>query len=238
MWYILYNSLVTRFRILRFFLAVVLLIFTVIILVTITWPAPSEKNIFHLPFVIDEKYQLDGNRWLTWDYPLYARVDDTEMVKLTLDISEMNNISTTESSNSSKAVGRNQNVFDTYNVIAEARLDLEGMKISPQGSILESLTPGEKANFYWKLTPTDTGIVRGTLWFYVDLIPKKGGDLTQIPVIAKPIEIQVNSLMGIPVSFWRWLCALGILLSSVLIFPFLEERLMKFRRPSHKKNEI
>jgi len=60
------------------------------------------------------------------------------------------------------------NLYETHHVIAEARMDMAGMQISPPDLSSQTLLPGQSIRFFWSIRPSDVGLYRGTVWRTID----------------------------------------------------------------------
>jgi hypothetical protein len=130
------------------------------------------------------------------------------------------------------------NLYETHNVIAEARLDMAGMEVQPPGTISEPLTQGQSVTFYWSVRPEDAGKYEGTVWLHLRAVPRDGGEEIRIPVSVQFLEIEANSFFGIfSGGLARGVGAIGSVVGSVLGFPFFEDivRLI-FRKPRRKRS--
>jgi hypothetical protein len=107
-------------------------------------------------------------------------------------------------------------------VLAEARMDMAGVDIRPNDTVSETLLPRQKVTFYWSVLPNNLGVYKGTVWFYLHFIPKTTGVESRQALSAELIQIESTSFLGLRANPARWLGLGGILVSSVLGFPFLE----------------
>jgi hypothetical protein len=82
---------------------------------------------------------------------------------------------------------------------------------------------GQPLTFYWSIRPQDIGILRGTLWIFLVMVPKDGGADQRQPLLALPVDIEAISVLGVPANVARWIGVIGASLSAVLGFPFLEK---------------
>ncbi len=89
----------------------------------------------------------------------------------------------------------NGGVYDEYNVIAEARLDLSLADVRPADTVSAALVEGGGATFYWEVNPREEGALRGTVWLYLRFVPKAGGEETRQPVSAQLVEVHSKSLL-------------------------------------------
>lgn len=180
-------------------------------------PTPLPEKV--LPPAIPEM------RMLTLEYPAKIRAGDSDVVRLTLELDENGNLTPTVSAAGNVISGQVvviPNLYETHNVLAEARLDMAGIDVRPAETISETLLPGQKVTFYWSLLPAEIGNYKGTVWFYLHFIPKAGGLESRQAISAQPVEIEATSFFGLGARSARWLGAIGSLLSSVLGLPFLE----------------
>ncbi len=108
----------------------------------------------------------------------------------------------------------------TDNQVLEARLELAGIVGQPQGSISETMQPGQTIRFAWDLSAAQPGDFHGTLWVYLDRVPKAGGDVDRQALLALPVEIAARApLLGLPVPVTRWVGALGFVFGFLLALP-------------------
>ncbi len=174
-------------------------------------------------------------RRLTVEWPPLVRVGDADVIRLTLEVDEGGQVTPTAEYAGHQVGGETvviPDVFDTHTVLAEARLDMAGVQISPAGVTTEALLPGRSVTFYWSVRPTETGRYRGTVWFFLRFIPLAGGPESRSALAAMPIEIEAISLLGLRARTARWLGAVGTFVGGALGFPFFEDivRLLFKRR--------
>jgi hypothetical protein len=168
---------------------------------------------------------IPETRLLTLDFPPKIRAGDSDVVRLTLEMDENGNLTPTVSSPGNIINGTVvtiPNIYDSYNVLAEARLDMAGVDVRPNDTVSETLLPGQKITFYWSVLPNDVGVYRGTVWFYLHFLPKSTGVESRQALSAQPIEIEATSFLGLRANPARWLGFAGTIVSSVLGMPFLE----------------
>jgi hypothetical protein len=113
------------------------------------------------------------------------------------------------------------NIYATHNVRTEARLDMAGIQAYPSEPVSQSLLPGEAVTFTWRIKSERTGISRGTVWAYLDFLPRDGGADIQLPIYSQVIEIPVISLFGLSGPSARIIGIIGILISFLLVFDSL-----------------
>jgi hypothetical protein len=181
---------------------------------------PTQAQVVELPPAVPEM------RMLTLEYPPSIRAGDSDRVRLTLEVDDQGNLTPTVSVEGNITQGQVvviPNVYETHNVLAEARLDLAGVDVRPSETISETLLPGQKATFFWSVKPSDIGNFKGTVWFYLHFVPKADGVESRQALSAQIIEINSTALFGIKAGVARWLGLAGTFIGSILGFPFLEQ---------------
>ncbi len=167
-------------------------------------------------------------RMLVLEYPPGIRAGDSDVVRLTLEVDDRGNITPTAELDGNVTEGEViefPDLFETHNVLAQARLDMAGMEVRPSGEISEPLRPGQSVTFYWSLRPEDVGNYRGTVWFYLTYIPLDGSPESRQALSSQVIEIQATSFFGMDAGTARVAGLVGTALGSVLGMPFFEEAL-------------
>jgi len=181
---------------------------------------PTAGPVIEMPPAIPEM------RLLTLEFPPKIRAGDSDVVRLILEMDENGGLTPTVSSAGNVTRGETviiPNLFDTHNVLAEARLDLAGVNVRPSETISETLLPRQKITFYWSINPGDVGNFKGTVWFYLHFIPKTSAGIESRQALsAQPIEIEATSFFGLGATPARWLGIVGTFIGSLLGFPFLE----------------
>ncbi len=176
-------------------------------------------------------------RRLTLEYPPYIRVGDSDIIRLTLEVDTLGNITPTAESQGNIVQGKIvqiPNVFDMHDVFAEARLDIAGLKIQPPDVQSEALTQDQAATFYWSVQPTDSGTFRGTAWFYLRFVDKTSGAESRQTVSAQRVEIDANNFLGLSGGAARTAGGIGSVIGAVLGFPFADDILRRLYRRLNK----
>jgi hypothetical protein len=150
-------------------------------------------------------------RSLSVDYPPAIRAGEADLVRLTVEMD--------------KQVVGIPNVYDTHDVLAEARLEMGGIQVRPPDTVSEPLLPGQSVTFFWSVQPNETGRFKGTLWFYLRFVPKNGGPETRQAISAQEIEIESTTLFGLRAEAARGLGLAGAFFSTLLDLPFLIDAL-------------
>lgn len=125
-------------------------------------------------------------------------------------------------------------LYESHNVIAEAKFDITGLRVSPPELISQTLSKGQVVNFYWSIRSTEVGIYRGTIWFYLRFVDKVSGEESRKTVSAQIVEIQAVNFLGLPVNLVRTAGGVGSVVGMLIGFPFLEDVVsfvLKRRKP-------
>lgn len=162
---------------------------------------------------------INEARRLVLEWPATIRTGDADIVRLTLDIDASGNLTPTAEIAGHKTRGQVveiPNLYETHRVLAEARLDLAGMQVSPGDLVSQPLLPGQPVTFYWSVSPQQENTYRGVVWFYLRFIPIRGGAESQRTISAQTIEIRAVNLLGLSGAPARLLGGVGVLIGSLL----------------------
>jgi len=179
-------------------------------------------------------------RRITLEFPPQIRVGDSDRVRLTLEVDDSGNIVPTAEIEGNVVTGEVveiPNLYETHHVIAEAKFDIAGMQVSPSEIFSQTLSQGQSVTFYWSVRPQETGVYRGTIWFYLRFVDNVSGEESQKTVSAQLVEIEAVSLMGIPTGLVRMFGGVGSVVGAIIGFPFFEDivRFIFGKRKSLKK---
>jgi hypothetical protein len=187
---------------------------------TPTAEQPSEPLLVAPPPAILE------SRRLTLEYPPKIRTGDSDVIRLTLEVDTLGNLTPTAEVQGNILKGgivQIPNLFDTHNVIAEARLDLAGPEVRPGDTISEPLLQGQSVTFYWSVRPVSAGTYRGTAWFFLRFIDKVNGTESRKAISAQQIQIESTNLFGLNGNLARTAGGIGSIIGAVLGFPFIDD---------------
>lgn len=178
---------------------------------------------------------LTESRRLNLEWPLKLREGDSGIVKMTLEVDDQGNLTPTAEIEGNVVRGQTvviQNLYDTHNVVAEARLDMAGIDVSPEGEVSEPLRPGQSATFFWNLHATQVGNLKGTVWLHLRFIPLNGNEPeSRTMVSAQVIDVEIVNFLGLGGTPARWVGGLGTLVGSIFgldnVIPWIWGRLRK-----------
>ena len=178
-------------------------------------------------------------RRLNLEWPPKLREGDSGVVKLVLEVDDQGNLTPTAEVEGNVVRSETveiENLYDTHNVVAEARLDMAGVDISPMGEISEPLRPGQSATFFWNIRTPQVGRYKGTVWLHLRFIPLNGDEPdSRTMVSAQVIDVDSVNFLGLGGTPARLLGSVGALVGSVLgldnVIPWIWGRIRKKSRP-------
>lgn len=163
---------------------------------------PPRRETVTLPLLpADGMPSLPEARTIHLMFSSVMRAGDAQIVELNL---------------SADGEAEDNRLYEEYNVIVEARLDLPFADVRPADVVSTALVEGGAATFYWEVNPRDVGELRGTVWLYLRLVPKAGGDETRQPVSAQLIGIRSKSVLGRTGSQARAAGVVGLIVGLAL----------------------
>jgi hypothetical protein len=227
----------SKFHPLRLSIGILILVISLFLLAGSVWPtnrmqqqitSSFEPSLGAAPDV--GSAGLQETRLLTIEWPRAVRVGDSDLVRLRFEVDPVGRLTPAPESGGSsiqdEVIGI-PDLYDTHNVVVEVRLDLAGMQVAPQATITEPIRRGQALVFYWSISPVQPGTYRGTLWVYLNMVPKGGGDIDRRALVAYRMEIEARSVLGLPASIARWGGAAGTLLGMILSMPFIQDILRR-----------
>ncbi len=173
---------------------------------------------------------IPERRRLTLEFPPQIRAGDSDVVRLTLEVDDLGNITPTAEVAGNVVTGEVveiPNLYATHKVIAEARFDIAGMQVSPPGLSSQPLAQGQSVSFFWSILPDGVGVYRGTVWLYLRFVERVSGEESQKAVSAQPVEIEAVNFLGMSAGAARSFGVVGSIAGTILGFPFLED-IVKF----------
>ena len=165
-------------------------------------------------------------RRVTVEYPSKIRAGDSDVVRLTLEVDTLGNVTPTAEVQGNVVGGQVvqiPNLYKTHNVIAEATLDLAGVDVRPGEAISEPLLPGQSVTFYWSVRPASAGTYRGTAWLFLRFVDKVTKEESRKAVSAQTIQITAANFFGLTGNFARAAGGVGSVVGAVLGFPFIDD---------------
>jgi hypothetical protein len=180
---------------------------------------------------------IPERRRLTLEFPPVIRAGDADLIRLTLEMDELGNLTPTAVFGGNQVGGEVveiPNLYETHHVTAEARFDLAGVEVTPAETISSPLLPGQSVTFFWSVSPREAGSFRGTVWLHLRFVDKASGEESRRAVSAQTIEIEGANLFGFSGNSARTLGVIGSVIGAVTGFPFLQD-ILKFLWNRRKK---
>ena len=183
---------------------------------------------------------LSEQRLISLEYPLQLRTGGVKIVRIRVDMDEHGQITPTAEIGGQAIQGRVisiPNLYDTHNLVLESRLDVAGLQIEPAGSQSEPLRPGRAVSFDWRVHANSPGTFQGSLWLYLNIVPKAGGDVERRTLLAPLIEMRASSFLGLNQYWADGLGVAGLIASSMLGVPFISSWLQQLRQRKTKTGD-
>jgi hypothetical protein len=204
-----------------------------------TAPLPSELSTSISP-EITALPALPERRRLTVEFPPRMRAGDSDLVRLTLEVDDLGNVTPTAQMGGNVITGQVveiPNLYESHNVIVETRFDIAGLEVRPAELVSEPLSPGSSVTFYWSIHPPEVGHYRGTIWLYLHFVDKLNGAESRKTVSAQIVEIEAVNFLGLSGNFARTTGVVGSVVGTVIGFPFLEDILKFILKKRNKQNK-
>jgi hypothetical protein len=169
---------------------------------------------------------IPERRRLTIEFPPQIRAGDSDIVRLTLEVDELGNLTPTAEVGGNVVTGdviQIPNLYETHTVIAEARFDIAGVQVSPPDLVSQPLAQGHSVSFFWSILPDGVGVYRGTVWLYLRFVERVSGEESQRVVSAQPVEIEAVNFLGLSADLARSFGVVGSIVGTVIGFPFFED---------------
>jgi hypothetical protein len=194
--------------------------------------APVQTTLIPAPAtsIVTVQPALPERRRLTLEFPPYIRVGDADVVRLTLEVDDLGSLTPTAQIGGNVVSGEVveiPNLYESHQVIAEARFDLAGMEVRPADLVGEALSPGNSVTFRWSVRPPDVGSYRGTIWLYLRFVNKQSGEESRKTVSAQIVEMEAVNFLGLSGEVARTAGVIGSVVGTILGFTFFED-MVKF----------
>ena len=182
---------------------------------------------------------IPERRRLTLEFPPQIRAGDSDLVRLTLEVDDLGNLTPTAQIGGNVVTGEIveiPNLYETHQVIAESRFDLAGVEVRPPDVVSEALSPGSSVTFQWSIRPADVGVYRGTIWLYLRFMDKHSGEESRKTISAQIVEIEAVNFLGLSGEFARTTGVIGSVVGTIIGFPFFEDIIKFILKRRNKTN--
>lgn len=175
---------------------------------------------------------------LTLEWPARLRVGDSDTIRLALELDKTGAFTPTAVIEGHEVQGEKINIpnlYDTHNVMVEARLDIAGLVYTPTSMVVEPMQPGQSVVFFWSVQPQEIGKYRGTIWLHLHFVPKQpSAQEARLTLSAQRVEIEAVDFLGLSGNAARvsgWIGAgLGSILSFDKLYDFVAGLIKRLRR--------
>jgi len=191
---------------------------------------PTQSSQADVPGAATSMPAIPEKRRLTLELPSKIRVGDSDVIRLTLEVDDLGNITPTAQVEGNIVQGgviEIPNLYETHYVIAQAEFDIAGLQVSPPDRVSQVLEQGQTVNFYWSVRPEETGIYRGTIWLYLEFEDKSSREKSQKTVSTQLVEIEAVDFFGFSINFARGTGVVGSVVGGIVGFPFFQD-IVKF----------
>lgn len=164
-------------------------------------------------------------RFVDIEWPAAIRVGDSDFIRLALVPGPGGALTPTAE------VARHQtggepikipNLYDTHNVLAAAELSGVGFEIDRPGEISQTLVPGGRIQWQWRIAPKTAGSQVVTLTLKLRFVPKSGGETVARSVWARRLTVESRTVLGLSGRATDLLGMVGAVSGGLLGFPFAD----------------
>lgn len=92
---------------------------------------------------------------------------------------------------------------------AQAVLELNDAIVEPGFELRQTVTPGRAVTFIWQVAVQHEGNLQGRMWFFWNVTID--GKEERLPVLARPVELSVDAILGLPVWVVQIFAAGGVI---------------------------
>ncbi len=210
------------------------LILLLISMVLIVWAALPESSISMIKPIITTEMQIpigtQGSnstmlepRRVVLEWPKSMRIGENGEIVLIFEPLK-------DGTASSILTNDMSDIYNTYNIMSEARFEVAGIRVNPANPTRESMPAGQTVRFKWEINTDHEGSYTGKVWLSLRLLPLDGGEVSQVPIYIQEIIIQTTSLFGLNESMAYLLGGVGVVLAATLDYDDLLALVRKLTR--------
>jgi hypothetical protein len=197
----------------------ILLLISLVLIVWAALPNPRQSIIQPVSYAETQiPFSIQGStstmmepRQVILEWPKSMRIGETDEIILKFEpvISETGPSNLTVST---------FDIYNRYNIMAEARFEVAGIGVIPANPTRESMPAGQTISFKWEIGNDQEGSYIGKVWLSLRLLPLDGGKASQVPVYIQEIKIRTSSLFGLNESITFLLGGVGIVFAAALVY--------------------
>ena len=188
----------------------------------LVWASLPSKHEVVVQAISSSEMQLPSNgqanipsiletRQVRLDWPSSMRIGDMEGITLVFE-PIANDMS------ASNPQDKFSDIYKDYNIMAEARFEVAGIRVSPAIPTRESMLSGRPVKYEWQINAEQARTIYGTVWLSLRFLALDGNMAIQKPIFIREVDIHATSLCGMSAPMARLLGSTGIILSVVIIF--------------------
>jgi hypothetical protein len=166
------------------------------------------------------------------EWPKFLRQGDSSKVRLELELREDGSDFVLEGNGDSKNAANLDSAPEGYNVVAEARLEMNRLPVIPTGEIIQPIGAGQPGEFLWRIQAVESGDYPGTVWVHLRLVPQanfkknEADHGTRQPLTARPVDIRVVNFLGLEGWTTRVIGVVGSVLGLILVSDLIYVRVI------------
>jgi hypothetical protein len=168
---------------------------------------------------------------VTLKYPGLLRAGDSESVHVRIAPEQQSGLDAALDTSGAGSLPRGPNGNSDYRTpLIQARLEVSGASVQPEGDITAAWAPDQEVEFVWRLWNIQEANARGTAWTF--LVPHESSTLPgpRIALSAQPLEIRPSKLLGISGPVARIIGGALVAIASTFAMPTVERALRRGTR--------
>jgi hypothetical protein len=122
----------------------------------------------------------------------------------------------------------NVDIYSLYNIMAEVKFEVAGIKVSPATPTRESMPAGQRVKFKWEVSSGQVGSYTGQLWLSLRLLPLDGSQANQIPIFIHDVVLQSASLFGMTEAMAYLMGGAGVALGVIIVYSDMISQVRRF----------
>jgi hypothetical protein len=108
--------------------------------------------------------------------------------------------------------------YAAYNIMADSRYEVAGMRVKPAVQSRESMPAGKPVNLTWKISSDRVSTYDGQVWLSLRYLPLDGSAAIEVPIYVQEVSIKTTSLFRMNESMATILGGIGVIASAALVY--------------------
>lgn len=194
-----------------------LIIFLIAIIMLVWGERRFPRQIISVPIILAPGEHIGSSNILVLDAPTRIRTGDPDYIQLKI-LPDGLEEGTSYTPNNE---GKNQNegfadIYSTHNLLAETRLELDGMLFDLTGNIVIPFRPDQMLSIYWNVQPEKSGVYQGVVWLHFQYVAKNGSETLRKMVSRQSFAMTSVNFVGLRGDMARFAGGIGILVGLAL----------------------